>query len=50
MVPHDTAAEAIVTLAGETLSLEETSIAGTLVCHVLALRVDAFDEQFMART
>lgn len=46
MVPHDAAAEAVVALAREALAPQEAGVAGALVRHVLALGVDAFNEQF----
>jgi len=45
MVAHHATAQAIVAFAGEAFAPQETSIAGTLVRHVLALGVDALDEE-----
>jgi len=45
MVAHHATAQAIVAFAGEAFATQETGIAGALVRHVLALGVDALDEE-----
>lgn len=46
VIAHHAAAQAVVALAGETLAPQEARVARALVCHVLALGVDALDEEF----
>jgi len=45
VVTHHTAAQAVVALAGEALASQEACVARALVRHVLALGVDALDEE-----
>jgi len=45
MVTHHAAAQAVVAFAGEAFAPQKAGIAGALVRHVLALGVDALDEE-----